>query len=160
MFHAFLALILRPMNEVPHTALPSQAHRPEREKSRALSSPPSIGLLSVASEVRGDLTPEKQNPLPLTGIWILLVQPVGSCCTDIRTSPHYAKPFSCHRQCVKGEVVVAETSFITKGSTSEIQSCVHQALLATCFMLVFCLAYSLTLKMVATCSSETSVDFQ
>jgi hypothetical protein len=34
------------------------------------------------------------------------------------------------------------------------------ALLATCFMLVSCLAYSLTLKMEATCSSETSVDFK
>jgi hypothetical protein len=33
-------------------------------------------------------------------------------------------------------------------------------LLDTCFMLVSCLAYSSTLKMEATCSSETSVDFQ
>jgi hypothetical protein len=32
-------------------------------------------------------------------------------------------------------------------------------LLATCLMLVFCLAYSSTLKMEATYSSETSVDF-
>jgi hypothetical protein len=32
--------------------------------------------------------------------------------------------------------------------------------LATCFMLVFCLAYSLNLKMEATCSSETLADFQ
>jgi hypothetical protein len=32
--------------------------------------------------------------------------------------------------------------------------------LATCFMLVSYLAYSSTLKMEATCSSETSVDFQ
>jgi hypothetical protein len=36
----------------------------------------------------------------------------------------------------------------------------RQALLAICFMLVSCLAYSSTLKMVAACSSETSVDFQ
>jgi hypothetical protein len=35
-----------------------------------------------------------------------------------------------------------------------------QALLANCFMLVSCLAYSSTLKMEATCSSEMSVDFQ
>jgi hypothetical protein len=35
-----------------------------------------------------------------------------------------------------------------------------EALLATCFTLVSCLAYSSTLKMAATCSSETSVDFQ
>jgi hypothetical protein len=34
------------------------------------------------------------------------------------------------------------------------------ALLAACFMLVFCLTYSSTLKMEATFSSETSVDFQ
>jgi hypothetical protein len=33
------------------------------------------------------------------------------------------------------------------------------ALLATCFMLVSCLAYSSTLKMEVTCSSETPVDF-
>jgi hypothetical protein len=33
-------------------------------------------------------------------------------------------------------------------------------LLATCFTLVSSLAYSLTLKMEATCFSETSVDFQ
>jgi hypothetical protein len=32
--------------------------------------------------------------------------------------------------------------------------------LATCFMLVSCLAYSSTSKMNTTCSSETSVDFQ
>jgi hypothetical protein len=39
--------------------------------------------------------------------------------------------------------------------------CLHlQALLATCFKLVSCSAYSWTLKMEATCSSETSVDFQ
>jgi hypothetical protein len=31
--------------------------------------------------------------------------------------------------------------------------------LATCFQLVLCLAYSLTLKMEAVCSSETSVNF-
>jgi hypothetical protein len=31
---------------------------------------------------------------------------------------------------------------------------------ATCFMLVSCLAYSSTLKIEATCSFETSVDFQ
>jgi hypothetical protein len=31
---------------------------------------------------------------------------------------------------------------------------------ATCFMLVSCLAYSVTLKMEATCSSKTLVDFQ
>jgi hypothetical protein len=34
------------------------------------------------------------------------------------------------------------------------------ALLAASFMLVSCLAYSSILKMLATCSSETSVDFQ
>jgi hypothetical protein len=34
------------------------------------------------------------------------------------------------------------------------------ALLATCFMLVSCLAYSATLKMEVTCSSNMSVDFQ
>jgi hypothetical protein len=33
-------------------------------------------------------------------------------------------------------------------------------LLAACFMLASCLAYSSILKMEATCSSETSVDFQ
>jgi hypothetical protein len=36
----------------------------------------------------------------------------------------------------------------------------EQAELATCFMLVFCLAYSSTLKTETTCSSETSVHFQ
>jgi hypothetical protein len=35
-----------------------------------------------------------------------------------------------------------------------------RGLLATCFMLVSCLAYSSTLKMEARCFSETSVDFQ
>jgi hypothetical protein len=35
-----------------------------------------------------------------------------------------------------------------------------QALPATCFMLVSCLAYSFTLKMEVTCPSEVSVDFQ
>jgi hypothetical protein len=34
------------------------------------------------------------------------------------------------------------------------------ALLATCFTLVSCLTYSLTLKIEATCSSETMIDFQ
>jgi hypothetical protein len=34
------------------------------------------------------------------------------------------------------------------------------ALLATCFILVSCLAHSLFLEMQMTCSSETSVDFQ
>jgi hypothetical protein len=34
-----------------------------------------------------------------------------------------------------------------------------EGLLATCFKLVYCLAYSSTLKMEATCYSETSVDF-
>jgi hypothetical protein len=33
------------------------------------------------------------------------------------------------------------------------------ALLAVCFMLIPCWAYSLTLKMEAICSSRTSVDF-
>jgi hypothetical protein len=37
---------------------------------------------------------------------------------------------------------------------------INKALLATCSMLVSCLAYSWTLKMYATFSSETSVDFQ
>jgi hypothetical protein len=40
------------------------------------------------------------------------------------------------------------------------QVVVSRALLATCFMLVSCLAYSSILKMEATCSPETSVDFQ
>jgi hypothetical protein len=35
-----------------------------------------------------------------------------------------------------------------------------QALSSSCFMLVSCLAYSLSLKMEVTCSTETSVDFQ
>jgi hypothetical protein len=35
-----------------------------------------------------------------------------------------------------------------------------QGLLATCWMLVSCLSYSSTLKMEATCSPGTSVDFQ
>jgi hypothetical protein len=35
-----------------------------------------------------------------------------------------------------------------------------QALLATCFTLVSCLAYSSTLMMEATCFPETSTDFQ
>jgi hypothetical protein len=34
------------------------------------------------------------------------------------------------------------------------------ALLANCFMLLSCLAYSSTLKMKAQCTSETLVDFQ
>jgi hypothetical protein len=36
----------------------------------------------------------------------------------------------------------------------------HREVLSTCFMLVSRLSYSSILKMVATCSSETSVDFQ
>jgi hypothetical protein len=36
----------------------------------------------------------------------------------------------------------------------------RREVLATCFTLVSCLAYSSTLKMEVTCSSETSVDFQ
>jgi hypothetical protein len=35
----------------------------------------------------------------------------------------------------------------------------YRTLFVTCFMLVSCLAYSSALKMEATCSSETSVDF-
>jgi hypothetical protein len=35
-----------------------------------------------------------------------------------------------------------------------------RALLAICFMVLSCMTYSLTLKMQAMCSSETSVDFQ
>jgi hypothetical protein len=35
-----------------------------------------------------------------------------------------------------------------------------EALLATCFMLVLSLAYSLTLKIKATCSSKVYTDFQ
>jgi starvation-inducible outer membrane lipoprotein len=38
--------------------------------------------------------------------------------------------------------------------------CQLQALLATCFMLASCLAYSLALKMEVTRSSEALVDFQ
>jgi hypothetical protein len=38
--------------------------------------------------------------------------------------------------------------------------CKQAGLLATCFMLHSCLAYSLTLKMEATCSSKTMVGFQ
>jgi hypothetical protein len=37
---------------------------------------------------------------------------------------------------------------------------ISQALLATCFILVYCLDYSSTLKMEAKCSSETSFDIQ
>jgi hypothetical protein len=37
--------------------------------------------------------------------------------------------------------------------------CYMQDMLAACFILVSCLAYSSTLKMETTCSSETSVDF-
>jgi hypothetical protein len=37
---------------------------------------------------------------------------------------------------------------------------VLSSLLATCFMLVYCLAYSSTLKMEVTCPFETSVDFK
>jgi hypothetical protein len=37
---------------------------------------------------------------------------------------------------------------------------VKEALIATCFMLVSCLAYFLTLKMETTGSSKTSVEFQ
>jgi hypothetical protein len=37
---------------------------------------------------------------------------------------------------------------------------VSVTLLATYFMLVSCVAYSLTLKMETTCSSETLVEFQ
>jgi hypothetical protein len=38
--------------------------------------------------------------------------------------------------------------------------CIIVALLAACFTLVSCLGYYSTMKMEATCSSETSVDFQ
>jgi hypothetical protein len=36
----------------------------------------------------------------------------------------------------------------------------HEALLATCFMLVSCLAYSSSMMMEVTFSSDTIVDFQ
>jgi hypothetical protein len=36
----------------------------------------------------------------------------------------------------------------------------HKGLLATCFTLISCLAYSSTLKMEEICYSETSVEFQ
>jgi hypothetical protein len=42
---------------------------------------------------------------------------------------------------------------------TNISMCEPRALLVTCFTLVPCLAYSFTLKMEVTCSSETSVDF-
>jgi hypothetical protein len=45
-------------------------------------------------------------------------------------------------------------------STCKAKSKKSTKLFATCFMLVSCLAYSLTQKMEVTCSSETSVDFQ
>jgi hypothetical protein len=38
--------------------------------------------------------------------------------------------------------------------------CTKSSLLATCFMLVSCVVYFSALNMEATCSSETSVDFQ
>jgi hypothetical protein len=41
-----------------------------------------------------------------------------------------------------------------------LQQVASRTLLATCFTLVSCLAYSSTLKMEAICSSETPVDFQ
>jgi hypothetical protein len=44
--------------------------------------------------------------------------------------------------------------------TTPTVSAEHIPLLVTCFMLVYCVAYSSTLKMEATCSSETSVDYQ
>jgi hypothetical protein len=40
----------------------------------------------------------------------------------------------------------------------DIMSC--KSFARSCFMLVCCLAYSLTLKIEATCSTKTSVDFQ
>jgi hypothetical protein len=42
---------------------------------------------------------------------------------------------------------------------NEYESAASRALLSACFMLISCLVYSSTLKMEATCSSETSVDF-
>jgi hypothetical protein len=46
-------------------------------------------------------------------------------------------------------------SLLKESQSSRRTCCLHLlALLATCFMLVSCLVYSLTLKMDATCSSE------
>jgi hypothetical protein len=44
-------------------------------------------------------------------------------------------------------------------SKTNIKPAWNKAFLAGCFMLASCFAYSSTLKMEATCSSETSVDF-
>jgi hypothetical protein len=48
----------------------------------------------------------------------------------------------------------------TDVSDKHVTSIFRVALLATCFMLVSCLAYSPNLKMVVTCSSEMYVDLQ
>jgi hypothetical protein len=50
-------------------------------------------------------------------------------------------------------------SWLQINFTTDSNHMIVKALLATCFMLIFCLNYSSTLKMEATCSSEAS-DFQ
>jgi hypothetical protein len=58
------------------------------------------------------------------------------------------------------EIQPALRRIIPPSSRSKKKRSKKPAKLATCFMLVSSLAYSSALKMEATCSSETSVDFQ
>jgi hypothetical protein len=52
------------------------------------------------------------------------------------------------------------TSRDTEIETTMCDTCVKKVISKACFTLVSCLAYSSTLKMEATCSPGTSVDFQ
>jgi hypothetical protein len=70
----------------------------------------------------------------------------GNNAQKIKPHCHYSKQY-----CKNGRLTHMENH----GSKQ-----LRPALLATCFTLVSCMTYSLTLKMQGTCSSETLVDFQ
>jgi hypothetical protein len=73
-----------------------------------------------------------------------------------------SKVYSCYALCfwISRNQHTVTTSAILYSLISAIKHKRNGIMLANCFVLVSCLPYSLTLKMEATCSSETSVDFQ
>jgi hypothetical protein len=63
-------------------------------------------------------------------------------------------------RCIPEDSDLFETKFLTLGEFYLLEYSISRILFSTCFMLVFCLDYSSTLKKEATCFSEMSVDFQ
>jgi hypothetical protein len=82
-------------------------------------------------------------------------------CSPFKVNQHFGGTCHLHFQGRSISLVRNQCEAGTKKSkeTSKKQV-VSRALLATCFILFFSLAYSLSLKMEETCSPETSVDFQ